>query len=39
MYFGRRNAGYNYQLDSKSLNDVSEEKDIGATIACAVKAV
>ena len=26
MHSGRRNAGYNYQLDSKSLDKVSEEK-------------
>ena len=34
MHFGRRNAGYNYQLDSESLDEVSEEKDLGVTITC-----
>jgi len=38
MHFGRRNAGYNYQLDSKSLDEVSEEKDLGVTITCDLKA-
>jgi len=37
MHFGRRNAGFNYQLDSKSL-EVSEEKDLAVTITCDLKA-
>ena len=38
MHFGRRNAGYNYQLGSKSLDEVSEEQDLGVTITCDLKA-
>ena len=38
MHFGRRNVGYNYHLDSKSLDEVSEEKDLGVTITCDLKA-
>ena len=37
MHFGRRNASYN-QLDSKSLDEVSKEKDLGVTITCDLKA-
>ena len=28
MHFGRRNAGYNYHLDSNSLDEVSEESQL-----------
>ena len=40
MHFGRRNVGYNYHLDTKSLDEVSEEKDLGVTITgtCDLKA-
>jgi len=38
MHFGRRNVGYNYHLDTKSLDEVSEEKDLGVTIICDLKA-
>jgi len=34
MHFGRRDAGYN----PKSLDEVSEEKDLGVTIICDLKA-
>ena len=38
MHFGRKNVGYNYHLDTKSLDEVSEEKDLGVTIICDLKA-
>jgi len=38
MHFGRRNVGYDYHLDTKSLDEVSEEKDLGVTIICDLKA-
>ena len=28
MHFGRRNVGYNYHLDSKSLDEVSDESQL-----------
>ena len=38
MHFGRRNAGYSYQLDTRILDEVIEEKDIGITITSDLKA-
>ena len=38
MHFGRRNAGYSYQLDTRILDEVIEEKDLGITITSDLKA-
>ena len=38
MHSGRRNAGYSYQLDTRILDEVMEEKDLGITITSDLKA-